>query len=152
MRESAFITLRPMRLRRRRTEEHPSNNTLEVSLQDETDRVERAIKALALHAEQIEDRVAKLEARVADVERRALEAPKLALAKLNVVGVEVEAMAIAAEAAELKGELATSDGYVMADALAEQVAGLADSLDLLAATLAASTETVPTLRALPNAS
>ena len=47
-----------MRLRRRRTEEHPSNNTLAVSLSDEADRVERAIKALALHAEAIEDRVA----------------------------------------------------------------------------------------------
>ena len=141
-----------MRLRRRRNEDHPSTATLAVSVNDETDRIERAIKALAMHADRIEDRVAQLEARVADVERRAIEAPKLALTKLNVVGVEIEAMAVAAEAAELKGELATSDGYVMADALAEQVAGLADSLDALAATLASSGDAAPTLHALPNAS
>ena len=134
-----------MRLRRRRTEEHPSNTVVEVSVTDEADRIERAIKALAMHADRIEDRVNRLEARVADVERRALEAPKLALAKLNVVGVEIEAMAVAAEAAELKGELVTADGHVMADALAEQVAGLADSLDALAATLGSSSVSSPAL-------
>jgi hypothetical protein len=41
---------------------------------------------------------------------------------------------------------------VLADALAGEVAGLADSLDALAATLAAATQTVPSLRALPSAS
>lgn len=155
-----------MRLRRRRSEEqHPTESALAQSqraavavaasaaLTAEADRVERAVKALALHAEQLEDRLARLEARVATVERRALEAaPALALGNLSVVGAEMEAMAVAAEAAELKGELATGDGYVLADALAEQVAGLADSLDSLAATLASSTQTVPTLRALPDAS
>ncbi|MDP1794264.1 MAG: hypothetical protein Q8K63_09030 [Acidimicrobiales bacterium] len=142
-----------MRLRRRRPEAHPSQApVVGVSLSDEADRVERAVRALAMHAEQLEDRLAKLEARVNDVERRALEAPKHALANLMVVGVEIDAMAVAAEAAEIKGELTTDDGYVLADALAAQVAGLADSLDALAATLAASTQTVPTLRALPNAS
>ncbi len=154
-----------MRLRRRSTEEHPTESALAQSqrsavtaaasaaLTAEADRVERAVKALAVHAQMLEDRLAKLESRVNDVERRALEAaPKLALTNLTVVGAEVEAMAVAAAAAELKGDLATSDGYVLADALAEQVAGLADSLDSLAAALAASNQTIPSLRALPSAS
>jgi hypothetical protein len=74
-------------------------------------------------------------------------------ARLSLVGDEIEASAVAAEAAELMGELSNSDGYVMADALAARVAGLADSLDALAAALSASTSTytTPSLRALPPA-
>src|SRR5205807_1743244 len=104
-------------------------------------------------AHELEQRVNTLEQRLEDVERRAIESlPLMAAAKLHVVGADVEATAVAAEAAELMGELANSDGYVLADALAAQVAGLADSLDGLAATLAASAQTVPSLRALPSAS
>ena len=154
-----------MRLRRRRSENHPIASALAQSqraalataaseaLSAEADRIERAVKALAVHARDLEDRVETLEARIADVERRAIEAaPVVAAAKLHVVGADLEAMAAAAEASELMGELATADGYVLADALATHVAGLADSLDALAATLAQSTQTVPSLRALPSAS
>lgn len=154
-----------MRLRRRNRDNHPIASALAQSqraaiataaseaLTAEADRIERAVKALAVHARELEDRVEGLEARIADVERRAIEAaPVVAAAKLHIVGADVEAMAVAAEAAELMGELATADGYVLADALASQVAGLADSLDALAATLANSTATQPSLRALPSAS
>jgi len=155
-----------MRLRRRRpSENHPIASALaqaqraalataaSEALSAEADRIERAIKTLAVHAHELEGRVNNLEQRLADVERRAVESlPLMAAAKLHVVGAEVEATAVAAEAAELMGELANSDGYVLADALAGQVAGLADSLDALAATLAASVQAVPALRALPPAS
>jgi hypothetical protein len=123
------------------------------ALSAEADRIERAIKTLAIHAHELEGRVNTLEDRLADVERRAMESlPLMVAAKLHVVGAETEASAVAAQAAELMGELANSDGYVLADALASQVAGLADSLDALAATLAASAQTTPSLRALPSAS
>lgn len=153
-----------MRFRKGNRDSHPISSALAQSqraalataaseaLSAEADRIERAVKALAIHARELEDRVAGLEGRIADVERRAIEAaPLVTTAKLHMVGAEVEAMAVAAEAAELMGELATADGYVLADALASQVAGLADSLDALAATLAHSTAT-PQLRALPSAS
>ncbi|MEY2399075.1 MAG: hypothetical protein QOJ00_2249 [Actinomycetota bacterium] len=154
-----------MRFRRRHSDNHPIASALAQSqraalataaseaLSAEADRIERAVKALAVHAQELESRVEELETRIGDVERRAIEAaPVVAAAKLHVVGADLEAMAAAAEAAELMGELATADGYVLADALASHVAGLADSLDALAATLAQSTQTVPSLRALPSAS
>jgi chromosome segregation ATPase len=154
-----------MRLRRRHSDKHPIASALAQSqraalataaseaLTAEADRIERAVKALAVHARELEDRVETLEARIADVEQRAIEAaPVVAAAKLHVVGAELEAMTAKAQAAELMGELATADGYVLADALASHVAGLADSLDALAATLASSNQTVPSLRALPSAS
>jgi hypothetical protein len=122
------------------------------ALSAEADRIERAIKTLAVHAHELEGRVNTLEERLANVERRATESlPLMVAARLHVVGAEVEATSVAAEAAELMGELADSDGYVLADALAAQVAGLADSLDALAATLSASAQTTPSLRALPPA-
>ena len=151
--------------RRHPSENHPLSTALaqaqraalataaSEALSAEADRIERAIKTLAIHAHELEGRVNTLEARLADVERRATESlPLMVAAKLHVVGADVEATAVAAEAAELMGELANSDGYVMADALASQVAGLADSLDALAATLSASAQTTPSLRALPSAS
>jgi uncharacterized protein YceH (UPF0502 family) len=155
-----------MLFRKRRTSEHhPISSALaqaqraalataaSEALSAEADRIERAIKTLAIHAHELEGRVNTLEQRVEDVEKRAVESlPLLAAAKLHVVGGDVEATAVAAEAAELMGELANSDGYVLADALASQVAGLADSLDALAATLSASSQTTPSLRALPPAS
>ena len=154
-----------MRLRRRKSDNHPISSALAQSqraalataaseaLSAEADRIERAVKALAVHARELEDRVETLESRIEDVERRALEAaPVIAAAKLYVVGAEFDARAVAAEAAELMGDLADADGYVLADGLATQVAGLADSLDALAAALAAGTQTVPSLRALPSAS
>jgi len=154
-----------MRFRRRSSDNHPIASALAQSqraalaaaaseaLTAEADRIERAVKALALHARELEDRVETLEARIADVEQRAIDAaPVVAAAKLHVVGAELEAMAAKAQAAELMGELATADGYVLADALASHVAGIADSLDALAATLASSAQTVPSLRALPSAS
>jgi len=154
-----------MRFRRRRSADHPISSALAQSqraafataaseaLSAEADRIERAVKALAIHARELEDRVETLEARIEDVERRAIEAaPVIAAAKLYVVGAEFDARAVAAEAAELMGELADANGYVLADGLATQVAGLADSLDALAAALASSTQTVPSLRALPSAS
>ncbi len=154
-----------MRFRKRHSDNHPIASALAQSqraalataaseaLSAEADRIERAVKALAVHARELEDRVETLEARIADVEQRALDAaPVVAAAKLHIVGADLEAMAAAAEASELMGELATADGYVLADALATHVAGLADSLDALAATLASSTQTVPSLRALPSAS
>lgn len=124
------------------------------ALSAEADRIERAIKTLAVHARELENRVEGLEARLNDVERRATESlPVLVAGRLQMVGADLEATAAAAEAAELMGELATADGYVLADALASQVAGLADSLDALAATLATSVAPAPSpLRALPNAS
>ncbi|MEY2471411.1 MAG: hypothetical protein QOK28_740 [Actinomycetota bacterium] len=155
-----------MLFRRRRTSEnHPISTALaqaqraalataaSEALSAEADRIERAIKTLAIHAHELEGRVNTLEQRLEDVEKRAVESlPLMAAAKLHVVGADVEATAIAAEAAELMGELTNSDGYVLADALASQVAGLADSLDALAATLSASAQTTPSLRALPPAS
>lgn len=151
--------------RRRSSKNHPISSALaqaqraalataaSEALSAEADRIERAIKTLAIHAHELEGRVNTLEARLADVERRATESlPLMVAAKLQVVGADVEATAVAAEAAELMGELANSDGYVMADALASQVAGLADSLDALAAALSASAQTAPSLRALPSAS
>ena len=154
-----------MRFGRRRSENHPIASALAQSqraalataasegLSAEADRIERAIKTLAIHAHELETRVNTLEQRLEDVERRATESlPLMVAARLHVVGAEMEATTVAAEAAELMGDLATADGYVLADALATQVAGLADSLDALAATLAASTQTVPSLRALPPAS
>ncbi|MEY2467726.1 MAG: hypothetical protein QOF21_424 [Actinomycetota bacterium] len=154
-----------MRLRRRKSDSHPISSALAQSqraalataaseaLSAEADRIERAVKALALHARELEDRVETLEARIEDVERRAIEAaPVIAAAKLYVVGAEFDARAVAAEAAELMGDLADANGYVLADGLATQVAGLADSLDALAAALASSAQTVPSLRALPSAS
>jgi len=154
-----------MLFRKRRTSEnHPISTALaqaqraalataaSEALSAEADRIERAIKTLAIHAHELEGRVNTLEQRLEDVERRAIESlPLMAAAKLHLVGADVEATAVAAEAAELMGELADSDGYVLADALAAQVAGLADSLDALAATLAASAQTTPSLRALPPA-
>ncbi len=154
-----------MRFRRRRSDAHPIASALAQSqraalataaseaLSAEADRIERAVKALAIHARDLESRVETLEERIADVERRAIEAaPVVAAGKLQIVGAELEALAVAAAAAELMGELADADGYVLADALATQVAGLADGLDALAATLANSQQTVPSLRALPSAS
>jgi hypothetical protein len=154
-----------MLFRRRRSENHPIASALAQSqraalavaasgaLSAEADRIERAVKVLAVHARELENRVETLEARLADVERRATESlPLMVAARLHIVGADVEATSVAAEAAELMGELATADGYVLADQLASQVAGLADSLDALAATLAASSQTVPSLRALPPAS
>jgi chromosome segregation ATPase len=154
-----------MRLRRRKSENHPIATALAQSqraalavaaseaLSAEADRIERAVKALAVHARELEHRVDNLESRLVDVERRATESlPLMIAARLHIVGAEIEGTAVAAEAAELMGELANSDGYVLADALASHVAGLADSLDALAATLAASSQTVPSLRALPPAS
>jgi hypothetical protein len=151
--------------RRRASANHPISTALaqaqraalataaSEALSAEADRIERAIKTLAIHAHELEGRVNTLEERLADVERRAMESlPLMVAAKLHVVGAETEATAVAAQAAELMGELANSDGYVLADALASQVAGLADSLDALAATLAASVQTTPSLRALPSAS
>jgi hypothetical protein len=84
--------------------------------------------------------------------RPSRRASVIAAAKLYVVGAEFDARAVAAEAAELMGDLADANGYVLADGLATQVAGLADSLDALAAALASSAQTVPSLRALPSAS
>jgi hypothetical protein len=154
-----------MRFRRRRSDNHPIASALAQSqraalataaseaLTAEADRIERAIKTLAIHAHELEERVGTLEGRLAEVERRATESlPVLIAGRLQIVGADIETSAVAAQAAELMGELADADGYVLADALAEQVAGLADSLDALAATLAASRQTVPTLRALPPAS
>lgn len=151
--------------RRAKRENHPISSALaqaqraalataaSEALSAEADRIERAIKTLAVHAHELETRVNTLEHRLEDVERRATESlPLMVAAKLHVVGTDVEATAVAAEAAELMGELADADGYVMADQLASQVAGLADSLDALAATLASSVETRPSLRALPPAS
>jgi hypothetical protein len=151
--------------RKRRRETHPISTALaqaqraaiataaSEALSAEADRIERAVKALAIHARELELRVDTLDQRLADVERRATESlPLMVAARLHVVGANVEASAVAAEAAELMGELADKDGYVMADQLADQVAGLADSLDALAATLAASVQTTPSLRALPPAS
>ena len=151
--------------RRRRSEQHPIASALaqaqraalataaSEALSAEADRIERAIKTLAVHAHELEGRVNSLERRLVEVEQRATESlPLLVAARLHVVGDELEATAVAAQAAELMGELANSDGYVMADQLASQVAGLADSLDALAATLAASVQTTPALRALPPAS
>jgi hypothetical protein len=151
--------------RRRRSENHPIATALaqaqraavataaSEALSAEADRIERAVKALAIHARELEQRVDNLENRLGDIERRATESlPLMVAARLHAVGAEMEATTVAAEAAELMGELANSDGYVLADALASQVAGLADSLDALAATLAASAQTTPSLRALPPAS
>jgi predicted nucleic acid-binding Zn-ribbon protein len=153
--------------RRRRSENHPIASALaqaqraalataaSEALTAEADRIERAVKALAVHAHELEQRVGNLETRLADVERRATESlPLMVAARLHVVGAEIEGTAVAAEAAELLGELADADGYVMADQLASQIAGLADSLDALAATLAASSATTAAtpLRALPPAS
>ena len=151
--------------RRRRSENHPISTALaqaqraalataaSEALSAEADRIERAVKALAIHARDLELRVDNLEQRLGDIERRATESlPLMVVARLHAVGAEMEATTVAAEAAELMGELANSDGYVLADALASQVAGLADSLDALAATLAASAQTTPSLRALPPAS
>ena len=154
-----------MLFRRRRTSDnHPIATALaqaqraalataaSEALSAEADRIERAIKTLAIHAHELEGRVNTLEQRLEDVEKRATESmPLMVAAKLHVVGADTEATAVAAEAAELMGELANSDGYVLADALASQVAGLADSLDALAATLSASVQTTPSLRALPPA-
>ena len=154
-----------MLFRRRRSDTHPISTALAQSqraalaqaasaaLSAEADRIERAVKALAIHARELENRVEKLESRIEDVERRAVEAaPVVAAAKLHVVGADLDARVVAAEAAELMGELADANGYVLADALAGEVAGLADSLDALAAALSASVATVPQLRALPSAS
>ncbi len=154
-----------MRFGRRRSDNHPIATALAQSqraalataaseaLSAEADRIERAIKTLAIHARELEDRVNTLEHRLGEVERRAVESlPVLVAGRLQVVGADIEASAAAAEAAELMDELATADGFVLADALAAQVAGLADTLDALAATLAVSTQTVPSLRALPPAS
>jgi predicted nucleic acid-binding Zn-ribbon protein len=151
--------------RRSKRENHPISSALaqaqraalataaSEALSAEADRIERAIKTLAIHAHELETRVNTLEHRLAEVERRATDSlPLMVAARLHVVGAELEGTAVAAEAAELMGELANADGYVMADQLASQVAGLADSLDALAATLAASVETAPSLRALPPAS
>jgi hypothetical protein len=152
--------------RRRPSENHPIASALaqaqraalataaSEALTAEADRIERAIKTLAVHAHELETRVNSLEERLGEVERRATESlPLMVAARLSLVGDEIEASAVAAEAAELMGELANSDGYVMADALAAQVAGLADSLDALAAALSASASmyTTPSLRALPPA-
>jgi uncharacterized protein YceH (UPF0502 family) len=155
-----------MLFRRNRTREnHPISTALaqaqraalataaSEALSAEADRIERAIKTLAIHAHELEGRVNTLEQRLADVEQRATDSlPLMVAAKLHVLGGDVEVSAVAAEAAELMGELANADGYVLADALASQVAGLADSLDALAATLSASVQTTPSLRALPSAS
>ena len=151
--------------RRAKRETHPISSALaqaqraalataaSEALSAEADRIERAIKTLAIHAHELENRVNTLEHRLGEVERRATESlPLMVAAKLHVVGADIETTAVAAQAAELMGELADADGYVMADQLASQVAGLADSLDALAATLAASVETQPSLRALPPAS
>ncbi|HVT76749.1 MAG TPA: hypothetical protein VHD87_06935 [Acidimicrobiales bacterium] len=153
-----------MQFRRRSRDNHPIASALaqaqraalataaSEALSAEADRIERAIKTLAIHAHELEQRVNTLETRLEDVERRATASlPLMVAAKLHVVGADVEATAVAAEAAELMGELANSDGYVLADNLASQVAGIADSLDALAATLAASARTTPSLRALPPA-
>lgn len=154
-----------MRFRRRRRENHPIASALAEAqraalatatteaLATEADRIERAVKALAMHARELEHRVGDLEHRLESVERRASESlPLLVVEHLRIAGADIEATAVAAEAAELRDELATADGYVLADQLASQVAGLADSLDALAAALAASTQTAPSLRALPSAS
>jgi hypothetical protein len=151
--------------RRRRSEKHPISTALaqaqraaiataaSEALSAEADRIERAVKALAIHARDLEMRVDNLETRLGDIEKRATESlPLMVAATLHIVGADVEATAGAAQAAELLSELADADGYVMADQLASQVAGIADSLDALAATLAASTQTTPSLRALPPAS
>ena len=130
-----------MRLLRRRA---PTETLPAVAqMADEADRIERAVRALAEHTSALEDRLGRLEARVADVEDRAREVaalPPAAAAQLQLVGADLEATAVTAEAGGLVHELEAMGAGPMTQLMAEQVAGLADSLDTLAAALASSTD------------
>src|SRR5689334_19031339 len=109
VRAPASIPWTPMFRRRRPSENHPLSTALaqaqraalataaSEALSAEADRIERAIKTLAIHAHELEGRVNTLEGRLADVERRATESlPLMVAAKLHVVGADVEATAVAA--------------------------------------------------------